>query len=96
MCLFEKISVNTIVPTNPIVCAILSMSENPIIPLTIRQMEYLFIISIIYRIKMRYIIKSSLETWLVVVVTAVSQFPLLALLFGCLTILDYLISVNTL
>ena len=38
MCLFEKISVNTIVPTIPIVCAILSMSENPItIPSTIRQ-----------------------------------------------------------
>jgi alkanesulfonate monooxygenase SsuD/methylene tetrahydromethanopterin reductase-like flavin-dependent oxidoreductase (luciferase family) len=28
-----------IVPTNPIVCAILRMSENPIIPSTIRQME---------------------------------------------------------
>jgi hypothetical protein len=38
MCLFEKISVNTIVPTIPIVCAMLSMSENPItIPSTIRQ-----------------------------------------------------------
>ena len=38
MCLFEKISVNTIVPTLPIVCAILSMSENPItIASTIRQ-----------------------------------------------------------
>jgi len=39
MCLFEKISVNTTVPTIPIVCGILSMSENPIIPSTIRQME---------------------------------------------------------
>jgi hypothetical protein len=38
ICFFEKSRVKTIVPTIPIVCAILSMSENPItIPSTIKQ-----------------------------------------------------------